>query len=716
MPTRTVHRQCTLCEAHCGVSVEADGGRVTSIVGDPEDVLSGGYLCPKGVALADLHHDPDRLRRPLRRVGDGWEEIGWDDALEVAASRLRRIQRESGRDAVGLYFGNPSAHAHSAIWVELFRRMLRSRNVFSATSVDQLPQYLTSYAMFGQHILLPVADIDRTDHLLVIGANPAVSNGSITTMPDARGRIRAVRRRGGQVTVVDPRRTETARLADRHLAVRPGGDPYLLLGLLATVFDEGLETTRDLPVSGVTDVRRLASGWPAERAADPAGIESGAIRSLARDFASAPSAVAYARIGVCHHQTGAITHWLVNVLNAVTGNLDRPGGAMFTTPPVDLQMVVRLLSGPTHRDRYRSRVRGLPEFQGELPVVTMPEEILTPGPGRIRGLIVHAGNPALSSPDGARVTEALESLDTLVSIDPYITETSRHAEVILPPVSPLERSEFDAVFPFFSVRNNARYSHAVFPKPEDGREDWEILASLGARLLDGPVSGRLRGVVEAVTHQLGPERLIAAGIAVGPHGILRKGWRRGLTLGRVKRSRGGIDLGPLEPRLPGVLRTADRRVHLAPELLLEEARRLGDGNATDVEHDQRFDLVLIGRRQLRSNNSWMHNSPRLVKGRDRCTALLHPDEADRRGLVDGQQVRVVSAIGAVEVPIEISDELRPGVVSIPHGWGHDEKEVGWSTARAHPGANVNRITDGRLIDRLSGNAALNATRVRLEPA
>lgn len=727
--TRTVARQCPLCEAHCGIVVEVSGDRVVGISGDPQDVLSQGYLCPKATALADVHHDPERLRRPLRRVGDGFEECTWDEAFALIGTNLRRIRRQHGRDAVGLYFGNPSAHSPSALYLEALRKVLRTRNVYSASSVDQFPQYIAYQAMYGDHIAFPIADVDRTDHMLILGANPAVSNGSITTMPNAKGRIRAIRRRGGRVVVVDPRRTETARLADQHVAIRPGGDPYLLAAMLQVVLADGARTAPHLAdrLAGWDDLAALVADWTPERAAPICGIDAATITDMARAFASARSAVAYARIGVCHHTTGSITHWLVNALNAVTGNLDRAGGAMFSTPPADLQLLVRTVGGESGRARYRSRVRDLPELAHELPVVGLADEILTPGEGQVRAMIVHAGNPCLSSPEAGRMDEAFASLDFMVSIDLYVTETSRHADVILPPTSHLERGEFDLVFPFLSVRNNARYSHRVFDPPADGRDDWQLILGITTELLPQPslLDGRVPGLVRLALSGASPDVISAGIIATGPQGVLRHG-PRGLTLRKVKRSRGGVDLGPLQPgRLSHVLRTKDGRVQLAPPLLVDEARAVfggalhrgrAGGELEAGRPTEAYDLQLIGRRHLRSNNSWLHNVEAMVKGRDRCTALMHPDDAAERELVDGGQVRVTSPVGAIEVPLEVSDEIRRGVVAIPHGWGHDVKGVGWSTAAAHAGANVNRLTTSDLVDRLSGNAALNATWVHVAPA
>lgn len=710
--TRTVPTQCTLCEAHCGVLVTVDDDeRVTSIVGDPDDVLSQGYICPKGTALADLHHDPERLRRPVRRVGDGFEEIGWDEAFDVVGSSLRRIQRDHGRDAVGMYYGNPSVHSPGFVNALLLRAVLLTRHAWSASSVDQFPQEHVSHRMFGSNVVLPVADIDRTDHLVVLGANPAVSNGSLTTMPDARGRIRAVRDRGGRVVVVDPRRTETARLADEHVAVQPGGDVHLLLGMLHTLVADGLAPPPHLRLDGWDALAELALRWTPQDAAPHAGVDADVIRRLARQFAAADSAVLYARIGVCHQTTGTLVHWLVNALNAVTGNLDRPGGQMFATPAIDAAKLLRHL--PTGPNPWSDRSGRYRSFRFELPSATMADSLLAPGPDRVRAMITHAGNPVLSAAGEERLDEAFASLDFHVAVDLYVTETSRHADVILPPVSHLEREEFDLIFPALSVRNNARFNGRVVEPPVDGKDDWEIMARLVAEVLPLPLRSITGGIAAKVTEQLDPMRLARVGVATGPHGVLRKG-RGGLTLDKVRRTRGGIDLGALEPRLDELVTRPGGRVQLAPSDLVAE---LGEVLATADAGPRRgdYDLRLIGRRHLRSNNSWLHNVETMVKGRDRCTVLLHPDDAAARGVVDRDPVTVTSPHGRIELPAEVSDEIRPGTVAIPHGWGHDRKGVGWSTAAAHGGVNVNRLHDPHQVDAISGNGALNATWVRIEP-
>jgi anaerobic selenocysteine-containing dehydrogenase len=724
MPT-TVHRQCTLCEAHCGIRVETEGPQVLRITGDPDDHRSRGYICPKSQALKDLYEDPDRLRAPVRRTADGWVEMEWDEAIAFASAGLRRAAERHGRHAVANFLGNPGAHSWSLFSFLALRIALSSRNNYSVSSADQVPQHAVATEMFGNPVALPIPDIDRTDHLLVIGANPAVSNGSVLSAPGVRDRLRAIGERGGRVVVVDPRRTETARLAAEHLQVRPGSDPFLLLAMLHVLFAEDLADPGRLAAfsDGLDELRALAAHWPPERAADLVGIDAGTIARTAREFAGARTAAAYGRVGVCHQTTGSLTHWLITVLNAVTGNLDRVGGAMFTTPILDAQPLFRLLNrigvgGRLQRTR-RQRVSGLPDVLGEFPVAGLADEILTPGADQVRALVIYAGNPVLSAPGGRRLDEALEDLDFMVAVDSFVTETTRHADVILPAVSPLERDDLDLLISAFSSRNHVRYSRAAVPPRDGGREDWQILDDLTRGVGRGRY-GRPLALVTGLLGRVGlagPATIAQLAVLTGPYGVLRRGPRKGLTVGRIRRQEHGIDLGALQPRLPGALTTPDGRVALAPPALLAEAARLEEEAAgRSRAGEDGFDLTLIGRRSTRSNNSWLHNSARLMKGPDRCTAILHPDDAAARGLQDGDRVRVTSRVGAIEVPLQVSDELRPGVVSVPHGFGHDRPGVGWSVARRTPGASVNDITDPAVVDAFSGTAAFNAVPVRVEAA
>ncbi|HTY33448.1 molybdopterin oxidoreductase family protein [Mycobacterium sp.] len=715
----TVHRQCTLCEAHCGINVEVEGRTVLRIAGDHDDAMSRGYICPKATALADIYEDPDRLRRPVKRAGDRFVEVGWDEAFELAAGGLRRIIERDGRDAVATYLGNPGAHSSGIVPMIAIRALLRSANNYSALSVDSLPQHRCSHEMFGSLAILPIPDIDRTSYMLMFGANPAVSNGSGMAAPAAGRRLRAICERGGRVVVVDPRRTETAAHASEHVSIRPGGDPYLLLGILHTVFEQDLVALGRLQghVDGLADLEAVAGPWAPGRAAEHAGVDADTIVRLAREFTAAPRAIAYGRVGVCQQTTGTLTHWLINALNVVTGNLDRPGGMMFPRSPVDAIGALGLLPVASKWSHRRQRVSGLPGFLDEFPVAGLADEILTPGAGQVRALLCHAGNPVLSTPNGKRLDEALAALEHFVAVDMYITETSRHAHVILPPLSQLECNDIDLIVPAISVRNHIRYNPVAVPADPGGRTDWEILWELAGRIGTGRAGRARNALVRALGAVLTPDRLAGLALRAGPYGILRRGPLRSLTVGKIRRSVHGIDLGPLEPRLPGLLRTRGKRVRLAPQAFLAETARLDDIAA---EHEAAiadgFDLTLIGRRQLRSNNSWMHNSPRLMKGPDRCTALMHPDDAAARGLTNGDRVRVASAVGAIEVPLQVSDEVRPGVVSVPHGFGHGRPRVGWRRAAANGGASVNDITDPSVLDRLTGNAAYNAVPVRVEAA
>ncbi|MEU7631339.1 molybdopterin-dependent oxidoreductase [Nocardia sp. NPDC049220] len=718
MSASTIARQCTLCEAHCGILVTVEQYRVTRIEGNPQDVLSNGYICPKATAMGGLHHDPDRLRTPVRRVGASFEPVGWEEAFQEIGQRLRKVRREHGPSAIGMYLGNPAAHSSSVLYAILLRAVLLTRNFFSASSIDQFPQEFVAWRMFGSNVLMPVTDIDRTDRLVVLGANPAVSNGSITTMPNVKQRIRAVRRRGGKVVVIDPRRTETARLADQHVAVSPGGDVYLLLAMLHVLVTEDLcdEAAIRSVSTGWDQVCALVAEATAERMAPLAGVDAQTIRVLAREHAAAASAVLYARVGVSQQVTGTLTHWLVNMINAVTGNLDRPGGQMFATPPVDVARYTKYL--PVGYGAWTDRSGAYKSFRSELPVVVLAEEILAEGEGQVRAMISYAGNPVLSTPQRGRLSAALESLDFYVAVDMYITETTRHADIILPPVSPLEREDVNILFPVFSVRNNLRYDARVFDPPADGLEDWQIMARLITEMLPLPARRFSGRVLNAVFDRISPVRVASWGVAVGPYGVLRRG-RKGLTVAKARAAGGGIDLGPLRPRLRSLIGTKDRKVRLAPEdfvaaarVVLDDARQ-GKALTTPAEG---YDLKLIGRRHLRSNNSWLHNVPAMVRGRHRCTALMHPVDAAGRGLSDGELVAVSSPIGSIVVPLEVSADIRVGTVAIPHGWGHGESGVGWTVAASVPGANVNLLHDPALTDMFSGAAAVNSTWVAVTRA
>jgi anaerobic selenocysteine-containing dehydrogenase len=696
---------CPLCEASCGILVDTDGEHIHSIRGDEDDPFSRGYICPKAAALADLHEDPDRLRGPLIREGTRWHQVSWDAALDRAAAGLLRIRNQHGRDSVGVYYGNPVAHNLGLMTHALpFARALRTKHVYSASSADQLPQMLAAFRMFGHLALIPVPDLERTDYFLVFGANPVVSNGSLMTAPGMKNRLVAIRNRGGRVVVVDPRRTETAEIADEHVAIRPGTDALLLAAMLHEVFAQGWAGLGRFKgrVKNVDALATFVRELSPERVARRTGVPAEITRRLAGDLARTTRAACYGRVGLCTQRDGTLAAWLVQALNLVTGHLDEVGGMMLTTPAVDAVAILSRLGLRGTYDRWRSRARQLPEFAGELPVAALADEIEMGGPGRLRALVTVAGNPVLSSPNGRHLDRALATLDHVVSIDGYLNETTRHADVILPPAPPLSRAHYDLALYVFSVRNVAKFTDAVIPRQASERHDWEIITELAIRMF---VPRPLRRLAMFAGRQLRPERIVDALLRVGPHR---------LTLAALGRSPHGLDLGPLEPgRFPTRIATPDRMADVAPDDLLREARaRL----PVEADRETPGELVLIGRRQLRDNNSWMHNADRLMKGRPRCTLLVHPTDAASRHLANGDLARVGSEVGTIVVPVEITDAILPGVISLPHGWGHDRDGTRLSVAREHAGASINDVTSDRHLDTLSGTAAFNGAPVTLQPA
>lgn len=700
---------CPLCEATCGIVVETEGARITSIRGDPDDHFSRGHICPKAVALQDIHTDPDRLKRPVKRTATGWQEIGWDEAFALVEQGITQVQRTHGRDAVATYLGNPTVHSLGAMmFAPTLTKILRTKNRYSATSVDQLPHHLAALWMFGHPLLIPIPDLERTQHLLVFGANPAVSNGSLMTAPDAAKRIKEISARGGKVIVVDPRRTETAAIADAHHFVRPGADSYLLLALLQVIFGERLDRVGRVEAftDGIEALRSIVAEWSPERVAGITGIEAGTIRIIAREFAAAPTAAAYGRVGVSMQEFGGLACWLITALNVVTGRLDEPGGVMFTKPAVDLLHGGGMYGGSGRFARWRTRVRALPEFAGELPVSALAEEIDTPGVGQIRGLVTHAGNPVLSTPNGARLDRAIAGLEFYVAIDFYVNETTRHAHVILPPTAALERAHYDLVFHMLAIRNTAKYSPAVMPAAPGAKHDWEILLELTRRLAGGSWWQRLK-----------TRAMVAGARWRKPRGVLDLLLRAGpykLTIADLEKAPHGVDLGALSSCLPDRLRTSDKRVQLVPSLLASDMARLSQVLAEESPRDGSF--ALIGRRELRSGNSWMHNSERLVRGRRRCTLLMHTEDAAARGFSDGERVDVRSRTGQVRVELETTDAMMRGVVSLPHGWGHARDGVRLAVARRAGGASINDLTDEQRIDTLTGNAGFSGVSVQVERA
>ncbi|MCJ1679685.1 molybdopterin oxidoreductase family protein [Streptomyces sp. APSN-46.1] len=728
---RTAPRICPLCEATCGLTLTIEGTTVTGARGDRDDVFSRGFICPKGAAFGAVDGDPDRLRTPLVRRDGRLQEATWEEAFETIAAAIPALVREHGGQSVGVVLGNPNTHTMAgALYPPVLLKALGTRNLFTASTLDQMPKHVSSGLLFGDPFAIPVPDLDRTDFLLLLGANPVESNGSLCTAPDFPGRLKALRARGGTLVVVDPRRTRTARLADRHLAPHPGSDALLLAALAHTLLDEKLAAPGTLAeqTEGLGELAAALESFTPEAVAPACDLKAAEIRVLARELAAAPTAAVYGRIGSCTVEYGTLASWLVDVLNILTGNLDRPGGALFPLSATDRAPRPPGPGKGFALGRWRSRVSGHPEAKSELPIAALAEEIETPGEGRIRALIAIAANPVLSAPDGRRLDTALAGLDFMVSVDPYLNETSRHAHVVLPPPPPSQSAHFDFAFNAFAIRNQARYSPPAIPLEEGRMDECEIHARLILAVSGlhgappGAVDDRLiadtlaRAVEDSHSPLFGGDpqerdRLLAGG--TGPERRLDLMLRLGpydLTLDDLRNAPHGIDLGPLRPRLPGVLRTRSGRIELLPEPIAAELPRLRAALA-----ERPAALVLVGRRHLRSNNSWLHNVPALTGGSNRCTLQVHPEDAGRLGLADGGRARITADGGSLEVPVEVTDAVRRGVVSLPHGWGHDRDGSRLSVASAEPGANVNQLLDGTRLDPLSGTAVLNGFPVELAP-
>jgi anaerobic selenocysteine-containing dehydrogenase len=735
---KTQFRTCPLCEATCGLEITMDGDKVTRVRGDKEDVFSRGFICPKGTAVKQLHEDPDRLRAPMVRSGDSWREVSWDEAFAAVERGLAPVIERHGRDAVALYAGNPTVHSLSAtVLVPVLVRALGSKNFSSAATVDQMPKHVSSGLMFGNPLLIPVPDIDRTDYLLIVGANPWVSNGSLATAPDFPGRLEAIRRRGGKVIVVDPRRTKTAAEADEHIPIRPGADALILLAIVhSLVAEQRVRLPAHLAdyINGLEEIPGLVAPFTPEAVAPHTHVSAEMTRRIARELADAPSAIVYDRVGAHQQEFGTLTSWASDVIATITGNLDRPGGKMFPyaahgRPDPDAPGGRGFPVG-----RFHSRLRGYPEIFGQLPVASLAEEIETPGEGQVRALITVAGNPVLSTPSGARLASALSTLEFMISVDPFVNETTRFANVILPPPSILARHHYDFAFYGLSVRNVANYSPPMVDP--DGPDEWEILSRIAlvaagqsvasdptivprmalAHLLQeatgpgGSLAGRDQDEIMRELDGRGPvEQIVDLRLRAGPYGD-RFGERPGgLSLAALEASPHGLDLGPLQPRLPNGIRTQSGMIELTPAHIVEDLPRLR--SSMDRPADG---MVLIGRRQLRSNNSWMHNVPTMIGGSNRCTLLVHPSDAERIGLKDGEHACIRSSVAEVEAPVQLTDEMMPGVVSLPHGWGHGAPGTRMAVARDNAGVSMNDLTDQMFLDPLSGNAVLNAIPVSVE--
>lgn len=740
---RTAHRICPFCEACCGLTLTIEDDRVTRVRGNEADVFSQGYICPKGVAITDLHEDPDRLRQPLIKRDGKFVEATWDEAFAEIDRRMAPLLAGGDKDAFAITLGNPAAHKIGLLlYGSRLAKALGTRNIFSASTLDQMPKQLSCGLMFGHWLSVPVPDIERTELMVILGGNPIASNGSMWTVPDFRGKAKALKARGGRLIVIDPRRSETADLADQHLFIRPGSDVFLLLGMVQALFSEQRVRLGNVAdhVIGLTELEAAVVEFSPESVAQRCGITAETIRQLARDLANTPRAVLYGRIGTCTQSFGTLSSWLVDVINALTGHLDQEGGALFAKSAA---FAANTFGKPgsgrgVSTGRRQSRVSNAPEVYGELPITCLAEEIETPGKGQIRALFTIASNPVLSAPNGPRLSEALAQLDFMVSVDIYLNETTRHADVILPGRSPLEDAHFDVAFPQLSYRNHARYSQPVF-KPTPGQPaEWEILLRLTAiaqgRGADVDVDAYeddlfnadlaqqlghlgdavLSHVKSALARRRGPDRLIDYALRGGPYGDQFGRKPDGLSLEKLLQAPEGIDLGALTPRIPEVLRTPSGKIELAPPLLLADLPR-----AARALHEPAPELVIIGRRAVRTNNSWMHNLPTLAKGQgkyeSRCTLLIHPADAARSGLADGDMARVTSATGEIVAQLEVSDEMMPGVVSLPHGWGHDQPDTRMTVAQRRPGANLNSLLDENARDPLSGNSVLSGVGVALAP-
>ncbi|MEY3588867.1 MAG: hypothetical protein RJA47_1463 [Actinomycetota bacterium] len=745
---RTVFRTCPLCEATCGLEITVGPQeQIVRIRGDRDDVFSHGFICPKGSTLKQLHEDPDRLRAPLMKKNGVHVEVSWEEAWQAVADGFARVIETHGRQSIATYGGNPGAHnLGSMLYNGVVYRSAGSHNKFSASTVDQIPKHVAGGYMFGTAQSIPVPDIDHTDYLVMLGANPYASNGSLCTAPGFPDRLEALRARGGKVVTIDPRRTKTAENSDQWISIRPGTDGLLLAAVANVMFAEGLvslEPRIGKMTNGLDELRDAVAELTPEAVAKATGVDAHVIRTLAREIAAAPSAAIYGRIGVNAVEFGTLNAWLVDALNVISGNIDRRGGAMFTMPAV---------GGSTTRGqggkgkgftigRGHSRVSKKPEAMGEYPVAILAEEITTPGQGQVRAFVCLSGNPVLSTPHSKQLDAALAELDFMVSVDIYLNETSRHADVILPPPSALQKEHYDVSLYTFAIRNVANFSERVLDLPADQPDEWQILAKLGGILqglgadvsaeeIDDAILRQSVGAAVATTGspvhgrdadeiydllsaggRSGPARQLDLMLQTGPYGAGFGANPDGLSLQKLIDNPHGVDLGALEPRLPEALRTPSGMIELAPQMFLDELQRLVAKKA-ELESDG---LLLVGRRELKSNNSWMHNMKVLTKGSLSCTLHVHPDDAARLGISHGTSARVTSRVGTVDVPVEVTDAVRPGVVSLPHGWGHNVPGTRLAVAAEKAGVNSNILTDDKVLDPLSGNAALNAIPVTVVP-
>ena len=730
----TVYRSCPTCEASCGLKLEIDPARqdILSIKGDDLDPRSRGYVCAKSQAFAHVHGDPERLRRPVKRVGDEWVEVDWDEALDAVAHRLAEVRAQHGKDAIALYYGNPNGHNfHTQIYTQMLIQMLNTERFFSAGSVDQQPKNLACDLLYGNAWLFPVPDLSRTDFFVCMGGNPLVSQGSLLGAPNTARYLDGIRSRGGRVVVIDPRRTETALASDQHIFIRPGTDALFLFAWVNELFRRDLVAMGALGerVEGLDELQALAEPFTPEAVAGRTGVDAGTMRALVDDFARAERPVLYGRIGLCTQAFGTLASWLVDVVNLLQGRLDEVGGAMFARPATGQNEQTGEI-GQLQHSRWRSRVRGFPEYMGMLPASCMAEEMECTGKDAIRALLCVAGNPVLSVPNGKRIDRALGNIGFVVALDIYINETTRHADYILPSTTQLEHSNYDFLFAAFAQRNFARYSPAVFEPAADSRDQCDIILELLARMnglqaadlealmLDGMIGEILKApalshldaqtVRDATAGHGGSERLLDILLRAGPYGDRFEFGADGLNLDRVKDHAHGMDLGPLQPNiLPEMIRTEGGRIRLLHPLLAADIERLQGTLSEGVP-----ELVLIGRRHIRDMNSWLHNLNHYARGKNRCTLMINPQDARSRGLVDGGQAKISSRVGELVVPVEYHDGLMPGVVSLPHGFGHRYRGTRQSVARdTLPGVSANDLVDDQALDIPSGTSVVNGVPV-----
>lgn len=703
MKTKKHYRTCNLCEAMCGLQIIHSNKEIISIKGDKNDPFSKGHICPKALALKDIYEDKDRLKTPLKKTDNGWDKISWKEAYSTIAEKIVEIQSKFGDSAIGVYNGNPVVHnSGTMLSAPPFFKALKTQNKYSATSVDQLPHQFMAHLMFGHQLKIPIPDIDRTEFLIIIGANPIISNGSLLSAPDMKGRLRAIQQRGGKVVNIDPRFTETSAKSDQHIYIKPGKDAFFLLAIGNVIFDEGLAQDNRLTnqIKGLGEFEKICAEFTPEKVEEITGVSSNIVRQLAREFTSHNKSVIYGRMGACTQEFGGLTMWLVNVLNIVTGNFDEPGGAMFTLPAVD----IKPYSTKGHIGRWSSRVRKAPEFANELPVATLAEDILEPGKGQIKAMIINAGNPVLSTPNGTQLKTAFESLDFLVSIDIYVNETSSLADIILPPAAGLEVDHYDIVFHSLAVRNTAKYSPALYEPEQGAKYDWQIFKGLKKAYLkkkgNYDIKKRLYGLIDDF---ITPEKMLSQAFKKG-------NWSKEINLNKLKKNPHGIDLGPLTSQLPESLYTKDKNINLVPDEIKGDLKRLEE--KLGEKRSKATTLHLIGRRQLRTCNSWLHNSEKMLKSNS-CTAMIHPKDAIKAGLNGSNMVRIKSRVGTIELPYELTENIIEGTVSVPHGWGHIG-DIQIKVASSNPGASINELTDDQFIDQLTGNAALNGVEVEIE--